>query len=108
MDTALLLLKQLYEMSDGSVDYEANFNVIAAKLNLDCVERDNAFRSLLNRSYILNSGMGYGCSITREGIAVVNNMNSSDDTSNSKRWFVPRFNFRIADYFSLPKVLDFK
>jgi hypothetical protein len=108
MENALLLLKQLYEVSEGSVDYEANFNEMAADMNLDCVERDNAFRSLLNQRYIFNTGMGYGCTITSEGIGAIVNMNNNAAT---RRRSKPRFNIKFAEYFkaiSTPKILDYK
>lgn len=108
MENALLLLKQLYEVSEGNVDYEANFNQMASELNLNGVERDNAFRSLLNQKYIFNTGMGYGCTITSEGISAIVNENTNSAVKHRSR---PRLNTRLAEYFkavTTPKILEYK
>jgi hypothetical protein len=105
MDTALFLLKQLHQISNGNVDHEVNFNVMAADLDLGRMERDNAFRFLLNKKYILNSGMGYGCSITPEGIAAIVNVKEK------RSGIMPSINTRLGDYFKtaiLTKLLDYK
>lgn len=91
-------------MSKGDINHEANFHILAVDFNLGCIERDNAFRFLLNKKYITNSGMGYGCSITPEGIATIANVKR-------KRGILPRINISFGDYFKeaiLSKVLDFK
>lgn len=109
MENALLLLKQLYEVSAGNVDFEANFNEMASDMHLNGVERDNAFRSLLNQKYIFNTGMGYGCTITSEGIKAIVNENTNSGAT--KRRFMPRLNTRLAEYFkmiSTPKILEYK
>jgi len=108
MENALLLLRQLYEVSEGNVDFEANFNEMASEMHLNGVERDNAFRSLLNQKYIFNTGMGYGCTITSEGIRAVVNVNTNSAIKPKSR---PRLNTRLAEYFkavTTPKILGYK
>ena len=68
MENSIVLLRRLNKLVRSNINNTADFNELADSLDIDLRETHIAFYQLVGMGYIVNTGIGYICSITPAGI----------------------------------------